>query len=586
MPFKLVRQLIQLIALLLCTTLTNAQQPATADQAQAEPTTGNVTGTIVGDRGQPLIGASVTVRRLNVMGGAMRQVTTNNEGNFEARNLEVGLYTVTVSAPAYVMQIRDPDTPAPLYRIGDSVRLDLIRGGVITGTVTNATSDPVVSVRVRALMVRDGNGQEMKGPLPAMGVGVTDDRGIYRIFGLVPGTYIVEVGGYNNSMAGVLTPYDLDGPTYAPSSTRDNATEVTVSSGQESSVDVRYRAEPGHTVSGTVKNLGTFGSSISLLPADGGWIAIANTSQGADDRGFAFYGVADGTYDVVAQQRVGAVGAAPDITFSDGQRITVKGADVTGLELVTKPLASLSGTITLQPSTASECAGKRKPSLAEIMVTIQRNRSSAESVPIIFQRTAAFAAPNKNGSMEWKNLVRGQHAVIPRFFARYWYLQSITLTTVGATSAKAALSNQKIDVARNWITVKSGDRLTGLTITLAEGAGSLRGRLAVAEGASAPQNLNVFLVPAEREKADDVLRYFAVDVAADQTFSADNLPPGRYWLTTQPRFPRDKPGSNLRLPDAAEVRTKLRTAAEAHKNEIELKPCQNVSGYQLTIQSA
>ena len=99
------------------------------------------------------------------------------------------------------------------------------------------------------------------------------------------------------------------------------------------------------------------------------------------------------------------------------------------------------------------------------MVTIQRNRNTAESVPIIFQRTAAFAAPNKNGSIEWKNLVSGQHAVIPRFFARYWYLQSMTLTTLAASSAKSALSNQKIDVARNWITLKSGDRLAGLTIT-------------------------------------------------------------------------------------------------------------------------
>ncbi|HSE31082.1 MAG TPA: hypothetical protein VLA93_05865 [Pyrinomonadaceae bacterium] len=37
-------------------------------------------------------------------------------------------------------------------------------------------------------------------------------------------------------------------------------------------------------------------------------------------------------------------------------------------------------------------------------------------------------------------------------------------------------------------------------------------------------------------KADDVLRYFAVDVAPDQTFSADNLPPGRYWVTTTPDY--------------------------------------------------
>jgi Carboxypeptidase regulatory-like domain len=577
------RQLAQSIALLLLTTLANAQQPAPVERAQAESTTGNITGTVVGERGQPLAGASVNVRRLNVIGGSGRQVTTNIEGHFEARNLDEGLYSVFVSVPAYVVPARDPDTPAPLYRIGDSVRLELIRGGVITGTVTSITDDPVVSVRVRALMVRDANGQAMKGPLPAMGLGATDDRGIYRIYGLSPGTYIVEVGGYSNSITTAMTPYDLDGPTYAPASTRDNATEVIVSTGQESSVDIRYRAEPGHSVSGTVKNLATNGSSISLLPVDGGLIASTQTFQRPNDRGFAFYGVADGVYDVIAQQTVGVPGAAPDIAFSDPRRITVKGSDITGLELVTKPLATLSGKIVLQPSNASECAGKRKPSLAETLVTIQRNRNSTDSVPIVFQRTAAAAAPDKSGSLEWKNIVSGQHAIVPRFFARYWYVHSIVLTTLGAASARSALSNQKLDVARNWITLKSGDRLTGLTITLAEGAGSVRGRLAVAEGTNTPSNVSVFFVPAEREKADDLLRYFGVDVAADQTFSVDNLPPGRYWLVVQPRMPRDKAGSNLRLPDAAENRTKIRLAAELSKNEIEVKPCQNVSDFRLTF---
>jgi hypothetical protein len=122
-----------------------------------------------------------------------------------------------------------------------------------------------------------------------------------------------------------------------------------------------------------------------------------------------------------------------------------------------------------------------------------------------------------------------------------------------------------------------------LTITLAEGAASIRGRVTTTENQTAPANLNVFVVPAEREKADDVLRYFAVDIASDQSFSADNLPPGRYWIVAQPRLPSDKPGNNLRLPDANENRTKIRTAAELSKNEVELKPCQNLTDYRLTI---
>ena len=79
----------------------------------------------------------------------------------------------------------------------------------------------------------------------------TDDRGIYRIYGLPAGNYLVWAGGptYNPG----VDPYDTDVPTYAPSSTRDTATEITVRSGEETTnVDIRYRGEPGHIVSGTV----------------------------------------------------------------------------------------------------------------------------------------------------------------------------------------------------------------------------------------------------------------------------------------------------------------------------------------------
>jgi hypothetical protein len=37
----------------------------------------------------------------------------------------------------------------------------------------------------------------------------------------------------------------------------------------------------------------------------------------------------------------------------------------------------------------------------------------------------------------------------------------------------------------------------------------------------------------------------------------------------------------LREPEAAIARTKLRRTAETQKNEIQLKPCQNLTDYQL-----
>jgi len=62
-----------------------------------------------------------------------------------------------------------------------------------------------------------------------------------------------------------------------------------------------------------------------------------------------------------------------------------------------------------------------------------------------------------------------------------------------------------------------------------------------------------YLVPAEREKAEDILRFFAAQVNADGSFALTNLPPGRYLVIAKPA-PESESNilSKLRLP------TKLR----------------------------
>ena len=54
--------------------------------------------------------------------------------------------------------------------------------------------------------------------------------------------------------------------------------------------------------------------------------------------------------------------------------------------------------------------------------------------------------------------------------------------------------------------------------------------------------------------------------------------PGRYWMLAQPGSDDTRTeASKIRLPDAAEIRSLLRHAAEQKKAEIELKPCQDVT---------
>ena len=567
-----------LVLIALCVAV-QGQEPSVAPKSTDEPATGSITGRVVNESGQPVAGASAIVRRTNsaVTG---RTTTTDAEGNFRVNNLERGLYIITATAAAHVSPPPDPGNPPAYYRIGDSVNLRLVRGGVITGTVMNSTGEPVVAVRVRATMVRDANGRPPAAPF-GFGQQQTDDRGVYRLFGLLPGTYLVSAGGLGMSQAFNFNPYDFDTPTYAPSSTRDNAAEVSVTSGEETNVDIRYRGEPGYIISGTVKVVAPMNTAtVTLTPVTGSSMSSGSTFQPPGGRGFAFNGVGDGEYDLVAQEFTPTQSPTmPTIQLSEPKRIIIKGANVTGIELTTKPLGSVSGRIVLESSKAPECQGKRPPLLAETLVQLRRPERDPEKDTSPYPRVFGMSgSPDSRGTFVLRNLSAGKYQFDPIFSARYWYLQSITIGTAPQATVRSQPAS-KTDAAANWTTVKFGEHLSNLTITLAEGAASVRGKLESGEPALGTV---LYLVPSEQDKAGDVLRFFVTEIGVDGTFALNNLAPGRYWTLVQTNSdPQIATLTKLRQPEAATARTKLRKTAEAKKTEIELKPCQNLTGYQL-----
>jgi len=564
------RLLASLLLFLFCvSTLAQTAAPAPTPATTDEPTTGTIGGSVVNESGQPFAGVQVSVRSLNATNPG-RTATTDAEGGFRVNGLTAALYIVSASAPGYVLPPSDPNQPVAHHRIGDNVRLELIRGGVITGSVTNAAGEPLIAVSVRASMVRDAKSRPAKIPNTFFMEQTTDDRGIYRIYGLMPGTYVVSAGGVGFSQRFQLNPYAYDTPTYAPSSTRDGATEVSVRGGEESNVDIRYRGEPGHAISGSVKLTGSAGASVSLSSVAGGFISFGGMFQQPGNRGFEFYGLADGDYVLVAREVVPSTASLPsELLMSEPRRVSVKGADVTGIELVTKPLASLTGRVVLEPTKPAECEGKRRPLFSEMMVTVQRAEKDMQTDLLPFYPTSNSASPDTKGSFAIRNLFSGRYLPQPKFYARYWYLNSMTIN-----------ATPKIDAAANWSTLKIGEH-TDVTISLAEGAASIRGRLSGANGAQLPSGLGIYLVPAEREKSTDVLRYFVAASEADGTFAFNNLPPGHYFALSQTLDADATTIEKLRLPEAVETRAKLRRSAEAQKTTLDLKPCQNLTDYQL-----
>jgi hypothetical protein len=549
----------------------------------AATTTGTISGRVMSDSGQPVAHATILITG-SAGASQQRTTTTDNAGNFQVAGLDASLYFVRASAPSYLTAPTDPEGPVfSTYRIGDSVTINLIKGGVITGTVTSSTGQPLVQASVHAIMIRDENGKAPTGPRIPL-ERPTDDRGIYRMYGLLPGTYLVSAGG---RIGFPFNPgaYDFDSPTYAPSSTRDSAAEIEVRAGEETGgVDIRHRGELGHSTSGIVNvpTSGSGNSGVNVFLAqfvNGVSQIIAFTFQPPGSRGFTFYGVADGEYDVTAQ-----FSSAPgEVQASEAVHASVKGRDVAGLNLTLNALPSISGHVLLERSSATECKNKRTPLFSETSIIARRSKNTAPKDLLAFPGFQfAQALPDKSGGFLLRNLSPGQFTLHPRFFAKYWYLRRIERENSVAQSGKTGTIARPNDLSRNGFALKLGERLNNVTVALAEGASSVHGAVKPVGADNVPAQLYVHLVASEKENTEDVLRFFTAPAQSDGTFSLNNVPPGRYWLLARLSTNSETLSDvKLRSPEESETRARIRREAEANKTEIELKPCQNVADYQL-----
>ena len=122
--------------------------------------------------------------------------------------------------------------------------------------------------------------------------------------------------------------------------------------------------------------------------------------------------------------------------------------------------------------------------------------------------------------------------------------------------------------------------MAGLNLTITEGAARLRGRISVAEGQRLPAGLRIYLVPAERESAENALMFFEASAQSDGTFVMGNLAPGKYWIIARPAE-ESQPGTTRSVKQDTVFRLKVLHEAEALKKEVSFKPCEQSADYEL-----
>jgi len=562
--------------------------PCWAQSGTAKPSgtpSGQITGHVVNSAGEPLPSASIYAGSIlgNVRG---KTGTADSHGDFKIDGLEPGLFNVSATMPGYVFVSRTPtgDSP-PYYRLGDSVTFTLTKGGVITGTVTGPNG-PLVGVGIFATRVRDVDGKKLSAAFPGGFERRTDDRGVFRIYGLTPGAYILMA---MRPRVGTIVPsaYDLDLPTYYPSGARDTAAQIVVREGDEITADIQYRSEPGHAISGNVSGFVsaqlqfTSGPNVDLTDLrDRTQIANGPTSS-ADNSAFALYGVPDGEYELSARQYL----PAGDQLRSPPRRVTVHGADVTGISLTLAPLASIDGRFVFENDPKAGCAKRRETAAQETLVYARRYepekkpgadpKTAVPEVPFSAVSYTAQAVGNAKGSFTLRNLLPGSYRIDPRSPASGWYVRSIT---IGATQAAARTAS--VATARDGVAVRSGERVSGLMVTMTEGAARLRGRISGTEAQTLPPRLRVYLIPVEPEAAENVLRFYESWIEVDGQFIVDNVAPGKYWIVARPA-PENESGTTNSIRQDVTLRANVLRDAGTLKRLVTLTPCQQVADFEL-----
>ena len=171
---------------------------------QSAAGTGEISGAVVTTSVPPTPLARVLVTVSSSSLKSSQTVITDHQGRFAFRGLPAGSFTLVAARSPYVKTAFGakrpgrPGTPINLaagQRVTD-VAIPLARGAAITGLVRTPGGEPAPGVQISATPL-----DVQVDPLAAPGV--TDDRGIYRLFGLSPGRYIVRASVVDRRTTGV-----------------------------------------------------------------------------------------------------------------------------------------------------------------------------------------------------------------------------------------------------------------------------------------------------------------------------------------------------------------------------------------------
>ena len=461
------------------------------------------------------------------------RTTTDADGRYQIGGLPPGDYRISALSLAFVPEGRSDDRDG--FRqlrldegeVREKVDFALIRGGVITGRITDEDGAPEIHRYVRLkLLLEDGQKQDIYVNFP--GWAFTDDRGIYRLFGLREGRYILYAGGESEAILSTSGNRAFRQTFYPDATNEEQAKVIELKQGDEV-VDVNIK----------LQNLGkTFEAAGRVINAETGkpipsaqvYCASVNDQESLNDNGKWYgYGMSD------LQGRFRITGIVPgkylirlsdsgwdNTYYSELKYFEVESEDVEGLEIIVKLGGTVRGSVVFEDS---------------------RQLGSLPKLP----RLLIFGGVTREvtvGDKKYNNLLK-------------WIRSEIgpdgSFQMIGLPPGKVTIENHfsgirgvyVLRIERDGIDVKSGfelapkENISGVRIVAGYGDASLRGVLNIA-GGTLPEGI-AFVASINQQEGSGK----GANVDEKGRFIIEDLLPGEYELSIYPFFKRNIPSNQM-----------------------------------------
>ena len=524
----------------------------TRDQTPPAPVgTAVISGVILSDEKtpQPIKRAFVSLTGTALLGS--RSVVTDENGRFSFTGLPAGRVALSASKPAYLAANYGATIVLTDGQRMTDIKLTMIKGGVVTGTIRDERGQLQQSAQVRLMRYSMTGGERRLVSVSASGNSQTDDRGMFRLYGIAAGEYMVAAtppqgsgsarlttaadlqaaartgGSASTAASAAVAPAASSTGTYAgvfyPGVVRpDQARTVKVTAGGElTGIDFSLQFVRTATVSGAVLAPGgamppnieiRLTSLTESAPGVTDIFSMLPMRPRADGT-FEFSGVAPGTWVVTAYVVPPAAGRAGDAGLNGNgwwasSEIEMNGADIKGVSLSLQPGLSLTGRVTTRATTLTP------PSVGAVNVLL---RPVLTGTQITMGRLSTMTTAD--GSFVFQGLLPGRYRVTA---------SSAALPVIGTTWLLESAMADGVDVSETPFDLKATGQNPEIVVTFSDQPAEINGLLQTAAGRPTSEYY-VIVFPVEKNLQTNATRRIQqVRPATDGRFTFRGLRPGNY----------------------------------------------------------